>query len=118
MLTRKERAVMGVAYALCGKDGRCLISVRDFLARLPKREKTDDEGLERTLKALEMDDYFDLCFSERKGEKMFVITLHGKGLAFRRLAEQEKRNAYGKLFWAVVSAVATFLVGVLLKRIF
>lgn len=118
MLTKKENDVMSVVYALCKEEGRCLISVCDFLNRLPNRKKTDEACLERTLKALEMDDYFDLCESERKGEKMYVITLHGKGIAYRRLAVQEKRGAYYKLFWAVASAVATFLVGVLLKRIF
>ena len=118
MLTRRESVVMKTVYAACGKDGRCLLSEHDFLGMFQKRDKTDAEGLEKTLKALEMDGYFDLCESERKGEKMYVVTLLGKGLAFRREAVQQKRNAYGKLFWAVVSAVATFLVGVLLKRIF
>ena len=109
---------MNAVYALCHEKGVCLIAPSELLSLLPKRRKYTEEGLENILQALSMDDYFELLSSERKGEKMYVISLRASGVAFKRSFAQMRRDAAMKIFWAVASAVVAFLVGLVLKRIF
>jgi hypothetical protein len=95
-----------------------LATPKELLDGLPVREKWTEEKLEKTLDDLKMDDYFDLLFTDRKGERTYVITLRAAGQAFERNALQTKRNYAVKLIWAVASAIVAFLVGVILRRIF
>ena len=111
---------MSAVYSLCGEEGSCLVSPADLKRLLPikEREKYSEEALEKTLRALELDDYFELLSSDRKGEKMYVITLHANGFAYRRQNEKMKRDVAVKLVWAVLSAVLAFIASVLLRLIF
>ena len=118
MLTRKEYEIMGAVYSLCRDKGVCLISSAEILALLSPRRKYTEEDLENTLNELALDNYFELLSSERKGEKMYVISLKTNGYAFKRSFAQMRRDAVLKIFWAVTSAVVAFLVGLILKRIF
>ena len=118
MLNKRENDVMNAVYALCHEKGVCLISPAELMDLLPVRKKYTEEALEETLGQLALDDYFELLSSERKGEKMFVISLRANGYAFKRGFVQMKRNAVQKIFLAAVSAVVAFAVGIILKRIF
>lgn len=118
MLNRRETEVMNLVYDLCHEKGVCLISPAELLALLPVRKKYTEERLEEILTELSLDDYFELLSSERKGEKMYVISLRTNGYAFKRCYVQMKRDAVVKVFWAIASAVVAFLVGLILKRIF
>ena len=118
MLNRQENEVMNAVYSLCHEKGVCLISPAELLAILPSRRKMTAEKLEDVLNQLAYDDYFQLLSSERKGEKMYVISLRANGYAYKRCSLQEKRTIAVKLIWAVASAVVAFLVGLLLRRIF
>lgn len=118
MLNKRETEIMNRVYDLCHEKGVCLISPAELLATLPPRRNYTEEQLERILNELALDDYFELLSSERKGEKMYVISLRANGFAFKRCFAQMKRDAMAKMFWAVASAVLAFLVGVVLKRIF
>ncbi|MBQ8295160.1 MAG: hypothetical protein IJX87_01865 [Clostridia bacterium] len=118
MLNKRENEVMNAVYGLCHEKGVCLISPAELLALFPVRKKYTEESLEAILNALALDDYFELLSSERKGEKMYVISLRANGYAFKRCYTQMRRNVALKLVWAIASAVIAFLVGLLLKRIF
>ncbi len=118
MLTKKETEVMDRIYTLCHEKGVCLISPSELLSLLPVRKSYTEEGVEGILQELALDGYFELLSSERKGEKMYVISLRSNGYAFKRSYEQLRRDALVKIFWAVASAVVAFLVGIVLKRIF
>ena len=118
MLNKRETEVMKVIFSLCHERGVGLISPAELLDMLPPKRKYTEERVEEILNSLALDDYFELLSSERKGEKMYVISLRSNGYAFKRGYVQMRRNALFKLFWAVVSAVVAFTVGVLLKRIF
>ena len=118
MLNRRESEVMQAVYSLCREDGRCLVAPEDLLKLLPKKEKCTEEKLEKILKALELDDYFEMISSDRKGEKMYVITLHPNGFAFKRSSVQMRRDLFFKVSWTILSAILAFLVGLLMKRIF
>lgn len=118
MLNKREYGVMKRVYELSGSGGVCLATPKELLDGLPSREKWTEEGLEKTLTDLKMDNYFDLLYTDRKGERTYVITLRAAGLAFERSALQMKRSVTVKLIWAVASAVIAFLVGWILKFIF
>ncbi len=118
MLSKRESEVMDRIYTLCHEKGVCLISPAELLSLLPMRKRYTEESVEGILSELALDGYFELLSSERKGEKMYVISLRASGYAFKRSYEQMRRDAFVKIFWAVASAVVAFLVGIILKRIF
>lgn len=118
MLNKREDEVMRAVYAQCQENGICLISPAELLALLPKRKKITETQLDAILSALAMDKYFELFSSERKGEKMYVISLRADGYAYPRCSLVERRGLVLKFGWAIASAVIAFLVGVLLKKIF
>ena len=118
MLNKRESQVMNAIYTLCQGKGVCLVSPTELLSLLPVHKKYDENQLDKILAELALDDYFELLSSERKGEKMYVISMHASGYAYKRSALQQKRNLLFKLGWAIASAVIAFLVGLFLKGIF
>ena len=118
MLTRRENDVMRVVYDMAHVRGICLVSPAEIIASLPPKRKCSEEQVETVLKELALDDYFQLLSSERKGEKMYVISLHAVGYAYKREFTQRRRNYAFKIGWAILSALIAFAVGLLLKRIF
>ncbi len=118
MLNKRETEVMDRVYALCHEKGVCLVSPTELISLLPIRKNYTEEGVEGILNELALDGYFELLSSERKGEKMYVISLRANGYAFKRSYAQMRRDAAVRIFWAVASAVVAFLVGIILKRIF
>lgn len=118
MLNRRESEVMRAVYGLCGGRESCLVSVYDILSMLPQRRGFTAEAVEKTLRALECDDYFDLVLSERKGEHMYVITLHRSGEEYRRDKQQVRRGVAFKIALSAAGAVVAFLVGLLLRTLF
>ena len=118
MLNKREVEIMNTVYELCHERGVCLVSPAELLSLLPLRRKYTDAQVEGILHELALDNYFELLSSERKGEKMYVISLRANGYAFKRCFAQQRRDVAAKMLWAVASAVVAFLVGVILKRIF
>lgn len=117
MLDRKESAVMNAVYELCDGSDCCLISRSDILTLLPARAR-EKCNLDDVLFGLHCDGYFDMITSERKGEKMYVITLKESGFAFKRTAKQRRRDVTFKILLALIGAVATFIFGIILRSIF
>ena len=118
MLSKSENDVMGAVYCLCDGTESCLVSVADILSILPAKKKFTCERVENILKNLQGDGYFDLIVSERKGEKMYVISLKANGLNFKRIAKQRQRDILYKILLAFVGAAATFIFGLILKGLF
>ena len=118
MLNKREIEIMNKVYELCHERGVYLISPAELLSLLPLRRNYTEEQVEGILQELALDDYFELLSSERKGEKMYVISLRANGYAFKRCFAQQRRDAAAKMLWAVASAIVAFFVGFVLKRIF
>lgn len=116
-LNRREDEVMGAVFALSGGKERLLVSPLEILSLLPKRNLSE-EKLDAILRELELDGYFDLTPSDRKGERMYVIHLRSEGLDYRRSAVRRKRTLIYRLVLAGICAVISFFVGLLLKSIF
>lgn len=117
-LNKKEDEVMNAVFTLANGKERVLVSPYEIIALLPPKAQYDEEKLERILRALELDGYFELISSDRKGEKMYVIHLQAAGLAYKRSDYQRRRGIYFKIALAVGSAVITFVIGLILKAIF
>ncbi len=116
-LSKRENAVMGAVFTLSQGKERFLVSPYELLAVLPGREKFDEENLERVLHALELDGYFEMVFSDRKGEKTYCIQMREAGLAFRRQDIRRKRDAAVRLLFAAAGGLLSAVVGLLLKMI-
>ncbi len=118
MLSKNENEVMSAVFSLCdGTDG-CLVSPLDILSILPAKRKYSTEKIDGILHDLKCDGYFDLITSERKGEKMYVISLKENGFAYKRNAKQRQRDVAFRIMLAFIGAAATFIFGLILKGIF
>lgn len=118
MLSKKENDVMSAVYCLCdGTDG-CLVSQGDILSVTSKKNHLSPEELDDILNALHCGGYFDIINSERKGEKMYVISLKENGFAFKRAASQRRRDITFRIFLAFLGAFATFIFGIILRSVF
>ena len=109
---------MGAVYSLSLGKERFLAAPCEILAALPPKSNYDEEKLERVLRSLELDGYFQLITSERKGEKTYVVLMREAGLNYRRSDYQRKRFVAFKWGVAAIGAVITFLIGVILRLIF
>ncbi|MDE7158931.1 MAG: hypothetical protein K2N74_05075 [Clostridiales bacterium] len=117
-LNRRESEVMGAVFALSDGKERFLVSPYEILSMLPPKADYDEEKLECILRALELDGYFDLIASERKGERVFVVHMREAGLGYRRSDVRRKRSFLFRIAVTVLCGILSFLVGVILKKIF
>lgn len=116
-LSGRENAVMGAVFTLSQGKERFLVSPYEILGLLPEKGKYDEEKLERILRSLEIDGYFELIDSDRKGEKTYCIRMREAGLAFRRQDIQRKRDLILRLLFAAVCGLLSAAIGLLLKAI-
>lgn len=115
MLSKNENEVMSAVYSLCDGTEGCLVSPLEIKSVMSRTKPINDDELESILDALRVDGYFDLIYSERKGEKMYVINLRESGFAWKRASKQKQRDVSFKIFLAFVGALTTFIFGLILK---
>lgn len=115
MLNKREHEVMRAVYELCRDRENCLVSPYEILCVLPYKRKYTIAQIEKVLSLLEKDDYFDIIHSERKGEPVYVITMHFKGNAYERTVQQRRRELWFRTAIAVGSAVITGGIGLLMR---
>lgn len=117
-LNKRENEVMNAVYELSGGKERFLVAPYELRAVLPAKGKYDEATLLRVLHSLELDGYFEMVESERKGEPIYVVHMREAGLSYRRQDYQRKRGVCFRFALAALGAVVTFVVGVLLRLIF
>ncbi len=122
VLTKKERAVMRAVYLAVDKqEGTCLLSPLELYDALSLDLDFDDEELDAILRNLEIDDYFDVTRSDRKGELVYCINMHQKGLAFARVERAFRSNLRFKILLALVgglcSGAAAFGIRMLIQNL-
>lgn len=117
-LSKREQAVMSAVFQLSEGKDRFLVAPQDIMAQLPPRMKCDEERLFHELKSLELDGYFELIESDRKGERVFVVHMKDAGLSFRRSDAVRKRKMYYKIAATVALAILSALIGVLVRGLF
>ena len=117
MLSRLENKVLTSLIKVCNQKGAILISPIDLL-KIVGVENLTLSQLEKIIEDLRLDGYFDLVYSDRRGEKVFCITLYEKGKGYIRSESIEKRNLIKRLTLTIGFAILSFLVGIILKKIF
>lgn len=122
VLTRKEKAVMRVVYQEADKQsGACLLTPIDIFTKIPLDLDIEEKELDIALRNLEIDDYFDLTRSDRKGELVYCINMHKRGLQFARVERTFKSNLAFRLLLALacgaVSAVSAWGLKILLSNV-
>lgn len=84
---------------------------------MPPRQNFNEEKLYRTLRSLELDGYFELIESDRKGEPVFVVHMREAGRSFRRSDALRKRRIYYKIAVTLLCGALSALVGILVKSL-
>ena len=95
-----------------------VISPAEIMSLLPAKRRYSFEKIDSTLCNLMHDGYFDLIFSERKGEKMYVINLKEAGFSYKRTIAQRRRDIAFRVTLAFIGALSTFIFGLIIKSIF
>ncbi len=116
-LSKREDAVMNAVLTLSAGRERIIAAPYDVLALLPPKLKFDEEKLEKVLRDLGLDGYFELIFSDRKGERVYVLHLSSRGMNYRRQDSQLRRSVWFRWGVAAIGAVITALIGMLLRLI-
>lgn len=119
---------MRAVLSFCKKTDSCLVAPEALLQKTsnpePAFKKKNDkkeisrEEMEKILRVLELDDYFELIPGLKRGETVYCINLHAKGAAFEREVQQERRAFWIKLGVKVLLAVVGFVVGRILIKLF
>lgn len=112
VLTKKEKAVMRVVYQEAEKQGgSCLLTPIDIFSQIPLDIDIEENELDTTLRNLEIDEYFDLTLSDKKGELVYCINMQKKGLQFARVERAFRSNVMFRLIFAMCTATVGALVG-------
>ena len=117
MLTKNEDRVMSVLFKECRDRRSYLVSQVDLLKMSGIDALTLTE-LDKVVRDLSVDGYFDLVYSDRRGETVYCISLTEKGRGYQRSAKLIKRNLIYRLIVTVGFAVLSFIFGLILKAIF
>ena len=119
ILTKEEKAVMRLVYDVAEKNnGMCLLTPIQIFEGISLDVEIKESELWTILKNLEIDDYFDVTPSERKGELVYAINMHQKGLAYARVEKAFKNNLAFKIGLTIGLACLSALIAVSLRLIF
>jgi len=118
VLTKKEKAVMRVIYKEADKqNGACLLTPIEIFTQVPLDLDFEESELDIALRNLEIDDYFDVTRSDKKGELVYCINMHKKGLQFARVEKAFKSNIMFRILLAVATGLTSAAVGWGLKAL-
>ena len=117
MLNKTENKVMTALIKICKDKTSSLVSPMDLLSVVGRKDFSLS-ALERVMNDLAADGYFDLVYSDRRGETVYCLTLTKKGKGFNRDRINFKRNLIFRLLLTVGLAVVSFIIGLILKKIF
>ena len=108
---------MAAIFTLSQGKERFLVFPYEIMDILSEKSKFDEEELERVLRSLELDGFFEFILSDRKGEKTYCIHMREAGLAYRRQDVQRRRDLIVRLLFAGVCGLLSAAIGLLLKAI-
>ncbi|MBE5750190.1 MAG: hypothetical protein E7346_04920 [Clostridiales bacterium] len=117
MLSRVESAVMLALHGACGEKGATLITPVD-LKRLVGADGIGLSRLDTVMTDLASDGYFDLVYSDRRGETVYCVSLTEKGKGYIRERKVFRRNLIYRIGLTAALALLSFLIGLILKAIF
>ena len=118
MLSKQEDKIMLAVRKVCCDKNSCLISPNDLIKIAGLGGQIPKSKVEDIMLSLSYDGYFDLIYTYRKGEKIYCINLLEKGFAYQRQKQVIKRNLRYKLIVTIAFAFLSFIIGVILKKVF
>lgn len=116
MLTKKENRVMSAILKASRGRESLLIAAQDIVMSVGGVLTVTDT--EKTIESLSESGYFDYVLSDRRGEKVYCITLTEKGKGYLRSVKEFKRNLLFRLCLSAALAVFSFIIGLILKAVF
>jgi predicted transcriptional regulator len=117
MLNRVENKVMATIFSACNNKTSLLITPIDLI-KMTGEKSVSLSTMERIVKDLHSDGYFDLIYSDRHGETVYCISLTEKGKGFIRNKKVLRRNLIYRVSLTVALAFLSFIIGIILKAIF
>ena len=117
MLEKDKKKILSFLTHLCKDKQAVLISPADLLKNVNFNQLGQEE-LEIKMVELSNEGYVDLVYSDRRGEKVYCITLLEKGKNYLKKERIERQNLIKRFFLTIGFAVLSFWVGVILKKIF
>lgn len=119
VLSKQEKAVMHLVYSISEKNnGMCLLTPIEIFEQLPLDLEIREEDLWPILRNLEIDDYFDVTPSDRKGELVYAINMHQKGLAYARVEKSFRNNLAFKIGLTIGLACLSGIVALSIRLLF
>lgn len=119
MINRTQKAIMSAIYAKAAdKNGTCLIRPVELLESIPYTVRFKRSDLPAYLRSLEMDDYFEMIETDKKGDKYYCFTLHQNGYSVITQIKNERRAIMFKIILTVCGALLSFIIGLLLRNLF
>jgi hypothetical protein len=118
-LTKKERALLHTVLSFADKtpDAVCLVQPLELFKELPYDLDYKPDELEPTLKGLMLDDYLDYIVTDKRGELVYCITMHQKGLSFARMERAWKKSIKNRIMITIAMACITGTVVTIVKYI-
>ncbi|MCQ2602592.1 MAG: hypothetical protein MJ193_01560 [Clostridia bacterium] len=114
-LTKKEKNVLRVVYNATDKNSVCLLTPIEIFSALPLDLDYEEDDLDTILRDLEIDDYFDVTRSDKKGELVYCINMHQKGLSYARVERAFRSNIMFRLLLALATGTCSTIIGLLIK---
>lgn len=119
MLNRREKIVMQYLFDTCNANsGKCLVSAQDISTSIYSKIDLNEFEIDEIIKNLILDGYVDVIYSDKKGKKIYCVTLTEQGQGFARQKRNSKINASVLIARTVLLAILSFVVGLILKAIF
>lgn len=109
---------MSFLFSQCKKNGACLITEQEIILGVSHKIKISESTLKNTVESLMQDGYVDVVYSDKNGEKVLVVKLLSRGNSFPREKVLQARNVKFKIFWAVIGAGISFILGKILLYVF
>lgn len=113
MLNKKEKHIFKAIFDIANGRETFLITPNEILHKIPFSVNVSRREFEDILKTLEYDGYLERIDSDKKGDKIYCLTLTNKGMGFDRELLRNKRTVYFK----VVLTLATATLGVIVTKI-
>jgi hypothetical protein len=101
-----------------GNKDTCLLAPLDIIHGVAPKYSWNQIEVEGLLDGLVQEDYINLVNSDKNGELIYCISINAKGKSFIREQHNIKKNWLSVILKAVITAVITFIVGLILKAIF
>ncbi len=118
MLKKGEELVLKVILDNAYNNESCLISKESIIAFASKTDLVNENNVENILSTLYSNDYIDLLLSNKKGEKLYCITLLKRGKSYKEEKRREIKLVRNKILLAVIGALISFVVGRILVALF